>query len=96
MMFMNLENCSSPLKIATVLAVDKEHVFINCPFCDKVHIHHSNGGLSSSNYGTMASPCRDLKLHANYELVCDGLTLRRPKFDRHWIERTFGKIEDSG
>jgi hypothetical protein len=96
MMIMDLQNSPNPMRRAPVLAVDREHVFINYPFCDKVHVHYSNGDISSSDYGTRLSHCRDLKLHANYELVCDNSTLRREKFERSWIERTFGKIEDSG
>jgi hypothetical protein len=81
------------LSKAPVLAVDPDHVFVNCPFCDKVHVHHSNGDINKSNYGTRLSHCEDMELHGEYELVCDELTLRKPtEYERKWIEKTFGSI----
>ncbi len=81
-----------PNAIAPVLAVDPVHVFVNCPFCDKVHTHLSDGDTTKSSYGMRLSNCRNIE-HGNYELVCDTSTERRlTEFDRNWIKRTFGEI----
>ena len=81
-------------KSATVLVVDPVNVFVNCPFCDKVHVHGSNGNINESNYGTRLSHCKDAGLHADYELICDGSTIRKTKeIGRKEIEKNYGKIE---
>jgi hypothetical protein len=77
---------------APVLAVDPERVYVNCPFCDKVHVHYSDEGIDKSTYGMRGSDCRDKKPR-EYELVCDGSTVRSPKkLDKNWIEKTYGMI----
>lgn len=81
-----------PNKIAPVLAVDPYYIYVNCPFCDKVHVHPSDGDITQNNYETRTSHCRKIE-RGIYELVCDAWTVRRASgLSMEWVEKTFGRI----
>jgi len=69
---------------ALVVAVDKQHVVIICPFCGRFHWHGSGGDITKAKYGTRVPHCTEeaarYDSHFNdYELITSENTIRREK-----------------
>ena len=78
---------------AIAQAIDPVHVYINCPFCNKVHMHGSSGDIDKKNYGTRISHCQNKDVIREYEIVVDNATIRNLKeYNKQQIEKIFGNI----
>lgn len=74
---------------ADVVAVDRVHVVIICPFCGKFHWHGSGGDITGTNYGTRVPHCTGDdagRFHGEYELIASEHTIRRHELRPREIE----------
>jgi hypothetical protein len=63
---------------AEVVAVDREHVVVLCPYCGEFHWHGSNDEITKQDYGTRLLHCIDVD-RGSYELVTTEKTIRKDK-----------------
>ena len=71
---------------AEVVAVDKVHVVIICPWCGKFHRHGSCGDINRTDYGSRVPHCTEERFQGEYELVTTEHTIRRAELRAQDVE----------
>jgi len=78
---------------AEVVAVDREHVVVLCPYCGEFHWHGSNGDITKQDYGTRLLHCIDVD-RGSYELVTTEKPFARTRAKFASVISALGKLHN--